>query len=433
MNRRFANTDSSERERSEDVDTTTTSRKRKEEEGWRKIVRNFTPSWFSVTMGTGIVSILLYNLPYNGEWLYWLSVGIFVLNVVLFVVFFLISLLRYVLYPEIFIAMIRHPGQSLFVGTFPMGLATIINMIVFICVPAWGGLWPYVAWGLWWFDVLVSILCCFSIPFATYALSFYYQNRREADEIRRMYIHTASLQNMLATWLLPIVPPIVAAASGGIVASVLPNPQHALWTIITSYILWGMGVPLAMVVLVIYFQRLTMYNLPPREVIVSVLLPLGPLGQGGFAIMELGKMAMQVFPETDTLPLNPEIGSLVHSGEILFVVGWLIAIVMWGFGTVWLFFAFATLTRNPFPFNMGWWGFTFPLGVYTTSTLQMAKELPSDFFKIIGIIFSIIVVTLWLVVAGGTFWKAMTGEMFFAPCLKDLAEKKEKEDENNQV
>jgi hypothetical protein len=37
--------------------------------------------------------------------------------------------------------MIRHPAQSLFIGTFPMGLATIINMIVFVCVPAWGYRW----------------------------------------------------------------------------------------------------------------------------------------------------------------------------------------------------------------------------------------------------------------------------------------------------
>lgn len=94
--------------------------------------------WFSVIMGTGIVSIILHNLPYNGVWLYWISVIIFVLNVLLFLVFLMISVLRYTIYPEIWVAMIRHPAQSLFVGTFPMGLATIVNMIVFICVPAWG-------------------------------------------------------------------------------------------------------------------------------------------------------------------------------------------------------------------------------------------------------------------------------------------------------
>jgi tellurite resistance protein TehA-like permease len=115
--------------------------KPKHERGWRKIVRNFTPSWFSVTMGTGIVSILLHNLPYNGDWLYWISVVIFAVNVVLFILFTFISIVRYTVYPEIWFAMIRHPAQSLFIGTFPMGLATIINMIVFVCVPAWGYRW----------------------------------------------------------------------------------------------------------------------------------------------------------------------------------------------------------------------------------------------------------------------------------------------------
>ena len=89
-------------------------------------------------MGTGIVSILLHNLPYNGAWLYWISVVIFALNVALFIFFLFVSLLRYMLYPEIWVVMIHHPTQSLFLGTFPMGLATIINMVVFVCVPAWG-------------------------------------------------------------------------------------------------------------------------------------------------------------------------------------------------------------------------------------------------------------------------------------------------------
>jgi len=89
-------------------------------------------------MGTGIISILLHNLPYNGTWLYWISVVLCCLNVALFVIFLFISILRYTLYPQIWRVLIRHPAQSLFLGTFPMGLATIINMIVFVCVPVWG-------------------------------------------------------------------------------------------------------------------------------------------------------------------------------------------------------------------------------------------------------------------------------------------------------
>ena len=194
-----------------------------------------------------------------------------------------------------------------------------------------------------------------------------------------MYVHEHQLSSMTATWLLPVVATIVAAASGGIVAEVLPNPQHALWTLIISYILWGTGVPLAMAILVIYFQRLTIHNLPPREVIVSVFLPIGPLGQGGFGIMQLGKVAIEIFPKAGTLR-----SSVTNSGDILYVMGWLTATIMWGFGLVWLFFAGASITRSKFPFNMGWWGFTFPLGVFATSTTQMAKELPSEFFNVLG-------------------------------------------------
>ncbi|RMY20197.1 hypothetical protein D0866_12606 [Hortaea werneckii] len=335
--------------------------------GWRRIIRNFTPSWFSVTMGTGITSILLHNLPYNGIWLHYISYVLFALNVLLFTVFSLISLLRYTLYREIWHAMIQHPAQSLFIGTFPMGLATIVNMIAFVCVPAWGGATWTLAWALWWID----------------------------------------------TWLLPIVSTIVAAASGGIVASVIPSthPNEALITLITSYVLWGTGFPLAMCVL----------SLPAKEVIVSTFLPLGPLGQGGFGIMQLGKVAMTVFRETDSLPAA---ASHVFPGEVLYAVGFLVALLLWGFGLVWLFFAVATVYRTPkFPFNMGWWGFTFPLGVYATSTTMLGSELPSAFFRVLGTIFSVAVTLLLVAVSCGTLQRAWTGEMFFAPCLKDLEQK----------
>ncbi|KAG0649381.1 Sulfite efflux pump SSU1 [Hyphodiscus hymeniophilus] len=375
----------------------------KEQRNWRKLIRNFTPSWFSVTMGTGIVSILLHNLPYNGVWLYWISVIMFALNVVLFGIFLLISILRYAIYPQIWFAMIRHPAQSLFLGTFPMGLATIINMIVFVCVPAWGPWTVYLAWALWWLDAVISLATCLYLPFVMLTL------------LRSMYFHKTELSTMTAAWLLPIVATIVAAASGGIVAEVLPNPQYALWTITISYVLWGTGVPLALTVLVIYFQRLTVHKLPPREVIVSVFLPLGPLGQGGFGIMQLGKVALQIFPATNTLAAVPG-----NPGEIFYAAGWLTALIMWGFGLVWLFFALASISRTKFPFNMGWWGFTFPLGVYTVSTTTLGKEMPSSFFKVLGTIFSVVVTLLWIMVAIGTIRKALKGQLLFAPCLKDV-------------
>lgn len=125
-------------------------------------------SWFCVNMGTGIVSILLFGLPYNGIWLYWISVGIFGLNTFLFCVFLAITTLRYTLYPEIWGLMIHHPFQSMFIGTFPMGFATIISMMVLVCSPAWGSWVSVVAWAFWVADSVISAACAVSLPFLLY-------------------------------------------------------------------------------------------------------------------------------------------------------------------------------------------------------------------------------------------------------------------------
>jgi tellurite resistance protein TehA-like permease len=119
-------------------------------------------------MGTGITSILLNTLPYNGRWLYYISIVLFALNVLLFSVFCMMTILRYALYPRIFVAMIRHPVQSMFIGAFPMGFATLINMFVFVCVPAWGEWTRNFAWALWVFDVVVSVLTAFTLPALLY-------------------------------------------------------------------------------------------------------------------------------------------------------------------------------------------------------------------------------------------------------------------------
>ena len=236
----------------------------------------------------------------------------------------------------------------------------------------------------------------------------------------KFHINT-ELSTMTAAWLLPIVPTVVASASGSIVAGILHTPQHALWTLTVSYVLWGTGVPLAMAILVIYFERLAVHKLPPREVVTSVFLPMGPLGQGGFAIMQLGKVCQKLFPRTNTLsPL---------AGEVLYVVGFLIALIMWGFGLVWFFFALATISQSAFPFNMGWWGFTFPIGVFALSTVTFGNEMSSMFFKVLGTVLSIGVVFLWIIVATSTAWKSYTGELFHTP-LRNEAKKKDLESTN---
>lgn len=373
----------------------------KYDHGWRRVVRNFSPSWFSATMGTGIVSLLLITIPFQATWLYWLSVVFFVLNAFIFTAFFTISVLRYTLYPKIWTVMIRDPTNSLFLGTIPMGFATLIESWYLLCCPYWGHWSVILAWAAWMLDSVAAVAITVSLMFMLISES-----------------HQNQLDRITAAQLLPIAATIVASGAGAEVAELLMrigSLDHALGTLITSYVMWGMSMPFALTVLVMYYQRLALHKLPSREIIVSSFLPLGPLGMGGYTIFYAGKVARELLPQVELLNQVPV------AGDILYVMGMLIALLMWGFGLVWMVFALATIwSSRPFPFNMGWWGFTFPLGVFAVSTITFGVEMPSLFFKVLGTIFSVAVIMLWCVVAAGTARGAWSGKLLYAPCLKNL-------------
>lgn len=92
----------------------------------------------------------------------------------------------------------------------------------------------------------------------------------------------SELAEMTALYLIPIVAVVIAATSGGLVAGAIPNQKHQLWTLVISYIFWGLGSPLSWIILTLYFLRMTVHKPLQREVIVSLLLPIGPLGLSGF-------------------------------------------------------------------------------------------------------------------------------------------------------
>ena len=116
-------------------------------------------------MGTGIVSVLMVSIPFDTPVLYYLSIVFFLLNMVLFTLAFITSVLRYTLYPAIWQVMIQDPVNSLFLGTIPMGFATLIEMWVLVCVPVWGEWAKTFAWALWMIDVVAAASVTLSLTF----------------------------------------------------------------------------------------------------------------------------------------------------------------------------------------------------------------------------------------------------------------------------
>ncbi|KAJ5029044.1 voltage-dependent anion channel, partial [Bipolaris maydis] len=166
------------------------------------------------------------------------------------------------------------------------------------------------------------------------------------------------------------------------------------------------------IILTLYFFRLTVHKPLQREVIVSLLLPIGPLGLSGFSLIALGKVARHSFPLSGTIP------HVANTGDIFYLFGLIVGILLWGFAVVWFITAAIMIaTAYPFPFNMGWWGFIFPVGVFTLLTISIGEEFEFKFFKVLSCVLTGICVVMWFIVAARTVKRAASGKMFFAPCL----------------
>ena len=119
-------------------------------------------------LGTGAISILLHNYPYasTSTTLKIFTYIIFFMNLALFLIFNALTLSRYTLFPDIWGIMLRHPVQSLYVGCYPMGVTTLINIAVGLISEqeGFGGRpFLYAVWAIWWLVVVLSFVCAFAL------------------------------------------------------------------------------------------------------------------------------------------------------------------------------------------------------------------------------------------------------------------------------
>ena len=358
----------------------------------REIVRQFTPNWFTATMGTGVLALALNQFPVAIPGLHQIAEALWLFNIALFVLFSGLYIARWVRHPEGASRILGHSVVSMFFGAIPMALATIVNGFLVFGIPLWGSAALGIAHILWWVDVAMSIGCGILIPFLMFT-------RQEH-----------SLEKMTAVWLLPIVASEVAAASGALLVPHIADPHAALRILVISYTLWAFSVPLALAVLGILFLRLVLHKLPPSDMAASGWLALGPIGTGALGLLLLGSAAPQVF----------QAAGVAGVGEVAFGLGVIGGTVLWGYGLWWLLLALLTTARylrHGMPFNIGWWGFTFPLGVYSVATLALARVTQLSFLFIAGGMFVTSLAALWLVVSTYTLHGAWHGNLFVSPCL----------------
>ncbi|MFT8676275.1 MAG: TDT family transporter [Acetobacter sp.] len=358
----------------------------------REVIRQFTPNWFAATMGTGILALTLPQMSGIGPALTPVGQGLWFLAIGLFVLFSGLYAARWVLFGHEARRIFGHNVVSMFIGTIPMGLATIVNGCIMFGIGLFGPGMIICAQALWWVSVAMSLACGVGVPYLMFTR------------------HRISLDGMTAVWLLPVVAAEVAGASGGLLAPHLADAHARLVVLVVSYVLWGYSVPVALGILVILVLRMALYKLPHESMAASSWLALGPIGTGALGMLVLGGDAPAVFAANGLAPI----------GQAAWGIGAVAGLALWGLGLWWLALAlFITVRywRDGILFNLGWWAYTFPLGVYTAATYRLGATLHLGFFGAVATVLTAALALMWVVVASRTLAGAWKGHLFVSPCL----------------
>lgn len=354
-------------------------------------IRHFTPNWFAVTMGTGVLALVIAHLPWQLPGLASLAEGLWLCGVLQFALFSLLFLLRLALFSETLWPMLLHPVQSMFLGAIPMGLAVLIKGLLLFAAPRWGEGVYALAHALWWLDAALALLAALLVPY----LMFTRQDH--------------ALEKLTAVWLLPIVAPEVVASTAGALAPHLPV-ESARLLLVSGFVLWGLSLSLAFPLITLVLLRLALHKLPDTDFAATSWLPLGPVATGCLGLLSLGQAAPAAFAGT----------ALAGAAELAQDFGLVGGLALWGAGLWWL--VIATLftrhyIRDNMPFNLGWWGFTFPLGVFALATFELQHLTGLALFGLIGLVLAVQLAAVWSLVFSRTLAGVWHGELFRAPCL----------------
>lgn len=324
------------------------------------------PSWFAAVMGTGIVANAAATLPRSFPGLrsaatvVWLGAAL--LLVVLAVGYLRQRTLR---------SHVTDPVTAQFFGAPPMAMLTVGAGTLLLGRRLIGTEAALaVDWVLWSLGTVLGLATACAVPYLMIT--------------RHRYAPDAAFGG----WLLPVVPPMVSAATGALLVPHAPAGQLRLALLLGCYAMLGLGLVAALLVLAMIYGRLVHHAVPTGTAVPTVWIGLGALGQAVTALGALASVAPSALP-----------APYARGCAVFALLG---GIVVWGFAMLWLALATGLTVRTiraGLPFAPTWWSFIFPVGACVTATGALAGRTGSELFVWVTVVFYVLLVVAWVVVA----------------------------------
>ncbi|MDF2825160.1 MAG: C4-dicarboxylate transporter [Mycobacterium sp.] len=352
-----------------------------------EVLGNLGPNWFASVMGTGIVANAGAMLPMHVPGLRGFSEFVWVMAAVLLVVLVVAVGGHWLLNPTVARTHGRNPQMAHFYGAAPMALMTVGAGALLVGQDLIG---ERVAvdlhWVLWSLGTAGGLFTALTIPYLMFT-----QHAVEPDAA-------------FGGWLMPVVPPMVSAATGALLIPHISSATGRATMLYGCYAMFGLSLVASLMIITLIWSRLAHFGTSGTARVPTLWIVLGPLGQSIAASGLLGTQA--------DLAVPPDVASGMY------VFGILLGVPVWGFAVLWIGLATALTVRTlrrGMPFALTWWSLTFPVGTFVMGTTQLAEHTGLPMFRVAAVVTFAGLLLTWVLVAVRTARGSLRGHLFQPP------------------
>ncbi|KAL2832389.1 voltage-dependent anion channel-domain-containing protein [Aspergillus cavernicola] len=329
---------------------------------WKKRVRHFTWAFFTLTMATGGIANVIYNIPYRFRGLETIGIIFFLVNIAFYFMIWALLLTRFYLFPYTFRASLMHPTESLFVPASVVSFGTIL-----INISQYGtdnaGLWLTNAVDiLFWVDAALAVISSAGI----YLLLWSTQ--------------TFTIAQMTPIWIFPAYPMLIIGPHAGLLSSKL-EPSRTLPIIVGGTTIQGVGFLVSLMVYSAFIYRLMSQKLPRENIRPGMFVSVGPSAFTVAGIVSMAAEADRCFPDDF-------MGDGALAANVMKIVVNFAALWLWGLAIFFFFIAsfahVSAIGTGRMVFTMGWFSFIFPNTALITSTFAIGNAFSCKPILIIG-------------------------------------------------
>ncbi|KQS54603.1 C4-dicarboxylate ABC transporter [Geodermatophilus sp. Leaf369] len=349
----------------------------------RLAVATIGPNWFASVMGTSIVATAAATLPVTVPGLQVLAQVVWVMAGVLLLAVSAATLAHWHYHPDTARGHADNPVMAHFYGAPPMGLLAFgvaTHLVGADLIGATAALWVFAV--LWVAGTVYGLVTAVGLPYLVFTR------------------HDVAEDAAFGGWLMPVVPPMVSAATGALLVPELPAGQLRTTLFTLCWSMFGLSLLASLVVITLVWGRLARHKIGAAAMVPTLWIVLGPLGQSITAANNLGSQAHLAVPEPYATAFQ--------------AMGLVYGLPVWGFALMWAGIALAVTVRTArahLPFTLTWWSFTFPVGTVVTGTSGLALHTGETFLQVAAVMLFAALLGAWATVALRTARGVLTGAL----------------------